>query len=86
MSPSPTPVLSPAPSPAADNNVEKDVKVSTVNRTETVVQTSQKEIDMWSGILLDLGITFQIYDDFVGSFGQEKSIEKNSCQCFLIME
>jgi len=44
LSPSPTPVLSPAPSPAADNNVEKDVKVSTVNRTETVVQTSQKEI------------------------------------------
>src|SRR3989344_2219891 len=41
-----------------------------------LAQTSQKEIDMWSRILLDLGITFQIYDDFVGSFGQEKSIGK----------
>ena len=39
-----SPLLSPTPSPKADTDIQKDVKVSTVNRTETVVQTSQKEI------------------------------------------
>lgn len=35
-------------------------------------------IKAWSKILLDIGIAFQIYDDFIGSFGQERIIGKST--------